>query len=57
MTGAKHYIYSGVGERELFIEEAHMALDIFRFAVSFLQNINIQPKKTIFFSNIIGNLI
>ena len=31
-TGAKHYIYNGVGARGLYIDEAHMVLDIFRFA-------------------------
>ena len=30
------YIYIGVGTRDLYIDEAHMALDIFRFAVFFL---------------------
>ena len=31
-TSAKLYIYIGVGARDLYIDEAHMALDIFRFA-------------------------
>ena len=31
----KLYIYIGVGVRDLYIDEAHMALDIFRFAVFF----------------------
>ena len=34
-TSAKLYIYIGVGSRDLFIEKAHTALDIFRFAVFF----------------------
>ena len=34
-TNAKLYIYIGVGVRDLYIDEAHMALDIFRFAVFF----------------------
>ena len=32
---AKLYIYIGVGSRDLFIDKAHTALDIFRFAVFF----------------------
>ena len=32
---AKLYIYMGVGARDLYIDEAHTALDIFRFAVFF----------------------
>ena len=35
MTNAKLYIYNGVGARDLYIDEAHMALDIFRFAAFF----------------------
>ena len=31
----KFYMYIGVGSRDLFIDKAHMALDIFRFAVVF----------------------
>ena len=31
-TSAKIYIYIGVGARDLYIDEAHTALDIFRFA-------------------------
>ena len=34
-TSAKLYIYIVVGARDLHIDEAHMALDIFRFAVFF----------------------
>ena len=34
-SSAKLYIYIGVGARGLYIDEAHMALDIFRFAVFF----------------------
>ena len=34
-TRAKLYIYDGVGLRDLFIDEAHMALDTFRFVVFF----------------------
>ena len=30
-TSAKLYIYIGVGSRDLFIDEAHTALDIFHF--------------------------
>ena len=30
------YIYIGVGERDRYIDKAHMALDIFRFVVFFL---------------------
>ena len=30
---AKLYIYIGVGSRDLYLDEAHTALDIFRFAV------------------------
>ena len=33
MTSAKLYIYIGVGARDMYIGEAHMVLDIFRFAV------------------------
>ena len=32
-TRAKLYIYIGVEETDLYIDEAHMALDILRFAV------------------------
>ena len=35
-TNAKLYIYIGVGARDLYIDEAHTALDIFRFAAFFL---------------------
>ena len=34
-TSAKLYIYNGVGARDLYIDEAHTALDIFRFAAFF----------------------
>ena len=34
-TSAKLYIYIGVGARDLYIDEAHMALGIFRFALFF----------------------
>ena len=34
-TNAKLYIYIGVGARDLYIDEARTALDIFRFAVFF----------------------
>ena len=37
-TSAKLYIYIGVGARDLHIDEAHTALDIFRFAVFFFIN-------------------
>ena len=33
---AKLNIYMGVGARDLYIDEAHTALDIFRFAVFFI---------------------
>ena len=32
-TSANVYIYIGVGAKDLYIDEAHTALDIFRFAV------------------------
>ena len=35
-TSAKLYIYNGEGARDLYIDEAHTALDIFRFAAFFL---------------------
>ena len=35
-TSAKLYIYNGVAARDLYIDEAHTALDIFRFAVFFV---------------------
>ena len=35
-TSAKLYMYIGVGPRDLYIDEAHMALDIFCFAAFFL---------------------
>ena len=38
MTGAKLYIYNGVGAKDLYIDEAHMALDIFRFVIFAFQN-------------------
>ena len=34
-TSAKLYICIGVGGRDLYIDEAHTALDIFRFAAFF----------------------
>ena len=34
-TSANLYIYNGVGARDLYIDEAHTALDIFRFAAFF----------------------
>ena len=34
-SSAKLYIYIGVGARDLYIDEAHMALDILRFAAFF----------------------
>jgi len=34
-TNAKLCIYIGVGARDLYIDEAHTALDIFRFAAFF----------------------
>ena len=39
-TTAKPYIYNGVGARDLYIDEAHTALDIFRFAAFFFFNSN-----------------
>ena len=36
VNSAKLYIYIGVGARDLCIDEAHTALDIFRFAVFFI---------------------
>ena len=33
MISAKLYIYIGVGSRHLFLDKAHTALDIFRFAL------------------------
>ena len=38
-TSAELYIYIGVGARDLYIDEAHTALDIFRFAVFFINNL------------------
>ena len=35
-TNAKLYIYIGVGARDLYIDEAHIALDIFCFAAFFV---------------------
>ena len=39
-TIAKLYIYVGVEARDLYIDEGHMALDIFRFA-AFLKNVSV----------------
>ena len=36
-TSAKIYIYNGVGARDLYIDKAHTALDIFRFAAFFMK--------------------
>ena len=36
MTSAKLYIYIGVWARDLYIDEARMALDMFRFAAFFI---------------------
>ena len=41
-TIAKLYIYIGVEARDLYIDEAHTALDIFRFAAFFYP---LFPKK------------
>ena len=35
MTTAKLYLYIGLGASDLYIDETHTALDIFRFAVFF----------------------
>ena len=35
MTSAKLYIYIGVGARDMYIDEAHMALDTFSFTEFF----------------------
>ena len=35
-TSAKLYIYIGVWARDLYIDEAHTVLDVFRFAAFFL---------------------
>ena len=35
-TSAKLYIYNGEGARDLYIDEAHTALNIFRFAAFLL---------------------
>ena len=35
MTIVTLYIYDGVEARDLYIDEAHTALDIYRFAVFF----------------------
>ena len=43
MTSAKLYIYFGVGAKDLYIDGAHMALDIVRFAVFFLYELNKNP--------------
>ena len=40
-TSAKLYIYIGVGARDLYIDEAHTALHIFRFAVFFFKGMAI----------------
>ena len=40
MTSGKLYIYIGVGARDLNIDKTHMALDIFRFVVFFIWNVN-----------------
>ena len=34
-TSAKLYTHNGMGARDLYINEAHMALNIFRFAAFF----------------------
>ena len=39
-ASAKLYIYNGVGARDLYINEAHTALDIFRIAAFFTLIIN-----------------
>ena len=46
-TSTKLYIYNGVGARDLYIDEAHTALDIFRFAAFFftLYNNKTSEKK------------
>ena len=36
MTRANLYVYIGVGARDLYIDEAHTALDMFRFAAFFI---------------------
>ena len=44
-TIAKLYIYIGVEGRNLYIDEAHMALDIFRFAAFFWLHIKFFDPK------------
>ena len=46
-TGAKLYIHNGVGAKDLYIDEAHMALDIFRF-VAFLKQIFLEFILTLY---------
>ena len=47
MTSAKLYIYIGVWARDLYIDEVHMALDIFRFAAFFVSGVTIRLKDTL----------
>ena len=57
-TSAKLYKYIGVGERDLYIDETHTALNIFRFAVFFFR-LSLSPSFTgqhsshVFFNNLL----
>ena len=51
-TRAKLFIYNGVGARDLYMDEAHTALDIFRFAAFFEMGLTYLDdvfKYTVFF--------
>ena len=59
-TSAKLYIYNGVGARDLYIDEAHKALDIFRFAAFFLFEHSYPPMRIVGFKEkafSLGNMI
>ena len=45
-TSAKLYIYIGVGSRDLYIDEAHTALDIFRFVIFFFMTSHSDSHST-----------
>ena len=47
-TSVKLYIYIGVGARDLYIDKAHTALDIFRFAVFFFYKLIKLTDKAIY---------
>ena len=57
-TGSNLYIYMGVEARDLYIDEAHMALDIFHFVVFFFLSAEcILPQSYLPRNNVICRIV